>query len=341
MCLFWFLDILVSINNKHRITLAVGNAVTLTFQVSWPVMPDNIKLTLQPKEAEDSLFANLILKKNFGVAWPGDFIVHSKLDYDVLEPWMDLDVNSLTKHMEAQFNCAYLSADKSLGGIPDDLKTPLNKLREIVRSIFYSVAFNLFPFFVVCVPGRVDPVLHLRVVHPLSCSVNRSPLLLMSVFDHLTAEELKVKCPLTFDDLQVEFNSVFHRDESIKVCTIRLATLEEVDLLRSLLRLNAKQISVTISKFQAMLMEQSPFMASFISPLYAEDIQDCCSHDIQQGGGNSSGSSALRTTCSTCFIKNVTLKLCGRCQSTAYCSASCQKVHWPTHKSICGRKQVS
>lgn len=39
--------------------------------------------------------------------------------------------------------------------------------------------------------------------------------------------------------------------------------------------------------------------------------------------------------CGTPETPSVKFRLCGGCMTTQYCSQDCQKVHWPSHKTIC------
>lgn len=38
---------------------------------------------------------------------------------------------------------------------------------------------------------------------------------------------------------------------------------------------------------------------------------------------------------------NINLKMCGKCRTTHYCSATCQKADWKIHKVICGSNAIS
>ena len=39
--------------------------------------------------------------------------------------------------------------------------------------------------------------------------------------------------------------------------------------------------------------------------------------------------------CQNCFLAAASLQVCGKCKVCHYCSADCQRAHWPQHKSIC------
>lgn len=45
--------------------------------------------------------------------------------------------------------------------------------------------------------------------------------------------------------------------------------------------------------------------------------------------------SVLYRRCAVCRKRDGSLQRCGKCHSIYYCSATCQKAHWPEHKAIC------
>lgn len=120
-----------------------------------------------------------------------------------------------------------------------------------------------------------------------------------------------------------------------------------MDLLRYLLRLNSTKVEPDPWKLTNLPLgeERSPWMASFISPLYSERILDCCKlftpvrpvpvfEKMQQQQPNSISYAASRH-CAACFKEDVGLKKCSKCISILYCSADCQREHWNTHKPTC------
>lgn len=43
----------------------------------------------------------------------------------------------------------------------------------------------------------------------------------------------------------------------------------------------------------------------------------------------------LEQTCGNCMSRKPNMQVCGRCERVRYCSAACQREHWPTHKVMC------
>lgn len=125
---------------------------------------------------------------------------------------------------------------------------------------------------------------------------------------------------------------------------IETKVAETMDLLRYLLRLNSTKVEPDPWQLANLpLGEDSPWMASFISPLYSELILDCCKmftpvpvfEKMQQQQQPNSISYADSRHCAACFKEDVGLKKCSKCMSILYCSADCQIEHWNTHKPSC------
>ena len=53
------------------------------------------------------------------------------------------------------------------------------------------------------------------------------------------------------------------------------------------------------------------------------------------------GRDIQRNICAGCGKEggeDAPLRKCSRCKTVYYCSRTCQKIHWPEHKSVCGEK---
>ena len=100
--------------------------------------------------------------------------------------------------------------------------------------------------------------------------------------------------------------------------------------------------------------ENSSWMATFIAPLYTQTYDFNCkmlNHNmLLLGHCGEMTPDALRllnlprdltklsphTFCATCFMKDkIELKKCSRCMTVSYCSTTCQKDHWITHRPKC------
>ena len=139
------------------------------------------------------------------------------------------------------------------------------------------------------------------------------------------------------------FQSDYHRlvteGVSKEICSIRASTMEELSLLRYVLRVNSTKMRR--SAWQSMKLprgDDHPWIPTFISPIYTEMIEATCA---KSDGENSSTINPLpeepsyRKSCASCFATKIQLQLCSRCHFVFYCSISCQRNHWPMHKSRC------
>jgi hypothetical protein len=50
---------------------------------------------------------------------------------------------------------------------------------------------------------------------------------------------------------------------------------------------------------------------------------------------------AKRRTCAACGTQGIKLKCCGRCHNRYYCNVTCQRTHWPAHKTDCDHSVLS
>jgi hypothetical protein len=115
----------------------------------------------------------------------------------------------------------------------------------------------------------------------------------------------------------------------------KLSTLnpEEEKLLRYILRLNStKIIPTTWQKKNLPLGENSPWLATFISPLYDDHPNDQASFDAWQ---KTRGVNQKEKSCESCKKISENLKRCSRCRTVVYCSVECQRGHWALHKTAC------
>ncbi|KAF9534059.1 hypothetical protein CPB83DRAFT_805144 [Crepidotus variabilis] len=64
-----------------------------------------------------------------------------------------------------------------------------------------------------------------------------------------------------------------------------------------------------------------------------------CMKRIEGNGEENLVNSVMLATnaCAKCGIHKMSLQKCGRCKSTLYCGAECQRSHWPSHKPTCRR----
>ena len=314
-------------------------------QLPWPVLVKGIVKTFNA----DDKSIQVIMKKCVDDTWPGDHGGRSKWDLNYLRPWRELISNgSLREHIEAQFGCYQLCLMKRCMNSPSLMTwPPLDEVRAIIRAVFYSHFNNKFQLMAIHSPTNPNvPVFFFRLHPPVRFSPHGSPLLLVSVIDYPRLEDLISQGKVDREQFQSDYHRLVTERVSKEVCVITASTEEEVNLLRSMLRVNSTRMRRSAWQSKNLpRVEDTPWIATFISPIYAECILEHCSkHDenfnqlLTESGLTHfktcpSSDQKFRKSCAFCCVTKVHLKMCTRCRGTFYCSPSCQTSHWLAHKS--------
>jgi hypothetical protein len=161
-----------------------------------------------------------------------------------------------------------------------------------------------------------------------------SPLLILSAVDHRLAENLTKQGKLNKNDDFNDYVRIYAQPSNgSQNRTIFTFTSVEEQLLRYILRLNSTQIvPTTWQKKNLPQGENSPWLATFISPLYDDHPMDQASLDACQ---KTEGINPKGKSCASCRKISENLKRCSRCRTVVYCSVECQRGHWTLHKTVC------
>jgi len=259
-----------------------------------------------------------------------------------MKPWKETKSHGfLRDHIEAQFECGDLSLMKRFTKSANP-SSPLDEVREILRAIFYGQFNNSFQLFAVHGPGQNpndDPIFFFRIHPPVRYSPHGSPLLLVSVIDYQRLEELIGQGKVDREAFQSDYHRLVTEGVSKEVCIIRASTMEELSLLRYILRVNSTKMRR--SAWQSMKLprgDDHPWIPTFISPLYTEMIDFICNRFDRLNSSSiipQADDPLYRKSCASCFVSKVQLQLCSRCRRVLHCSISCQRNHWSMHKSRC------
>jgi hypothetical protein len=329
--------------------LSLPNVEPLILKVPWPFLSEEVEVSLQKKnKKKKKKFIHLILKKSLNEPFPADFVGRSKWDLNLLKPWKEIEGHGTLKmHMEAQFHCDYFMMEKF--SFKSSETSPLDEVREIVRAIFYGYYFN--SFFLFSISYLDEPIFYVRVQQKVRFSPLGSPLLIASVNDYQLAQQLMAKGALDPAQYQADYHRVFTEGVSRQVCNIRASSFQEVELRRYVFRTNSSKLRRRV--WQSINLprgENSPWMATFISPLYSQRIIFVCK-DIAQNIRNDLDLpviprnpilsvpfvkvSLLNVGCAACFVKKVDFLTCELCETVSYCSAACREMDWDTHRLDC------
>lgn len=299
------------------------NQLALSFP--HPIIVNEISATLHRKDR----LIDLVLKKALYEPWPCEFQTNqSKWVVDNFEPWKDsTEMSSLGIHLGTQFKCNVIRNPSLLE------KSDLNQVRELIKSFFFSVTVGVSKLFSVQREDSTeDPDWYIKAHPPVRFSPNGSPILMLSVFDHRLGEKFASMGKLDAQKYAAHFFRILGKSNHFSA--FRLSA-SEIQLFRYLLRLNSTKILPSIWQQKNLpLGENSPWLATFVSPLY----DDCPMNDKTYPYCNftlPSNQEINHSCCASCKKTAQNLKRCGRCRTVVYCSVECQRSHWVQHKKVC------
>jgi len=285
----------------------------------------------------------LSLKKSTTNPFPKEYGGRSKWDPDRLLRWKEMDgKGTIQEHVEAQFSCQDRSYEKRC--LKPATRTPLQEVREIIRAIYLGHCNN--SFFLFSIQDELNsnkPIFDLRVQLPMRFTPQGSPFLSISVLDYQLIEQLKKEGNFDAQRHQENYHRVFTEGVSREVCTIRTSSVEEVGYLRYVLRWNSTRMRRGAWQSKNLPRgDDSPWMATFITPLYGEamcrcsEMEACLPHIFANPG--MLGEEFVQEPCiccANCAVKKINLNRCGGCKNVFYCSVRCQKNDWLSHKYGC------
>ena len=264
--------------------------------------------------------------------WPGDIIPERyRWNVDQLEPWTDK--TGLGAHI-----CAQISNDNAL--------FKCRKARDDLTCLRFHVVWKIFDYVTrhghlnfklnvenstcTCSSCCNGPHWYIRVHPPVRISPEGTPILLMSALDRQgLGEQLQ-----TFQDKDELHDSrleALNCSERIFGSLTGFTTIflcsGVVHLFRYMLLLNSNKIRPSAwQKENLPLGNGSPWMATFLRPLYADGVADQKKFLPDLVDSN---------CCAKCKKSANNLQVCGRCKVASYCSKECQRHDWTKHKWSC------
>jgi len=306
-------------DSAHRITVSLDSIKPLTITLPYPILPDHLKATLRRKDG----IVEITATKAILVIWPEDCVrpVHllwNPDDFELLE-----SKDNLLMHLGSQFNLNYLiNPTKNESDV-------LCRVCETIRTIFVQATQNENVLFQLQLklPDQKNTIeWYIRAHPPARMSPKGVPVLFLSAVDHHKAEQLADVGKIDRRRSVQEFKRIFVPGSN-GIMTISLYTAEEVRLTRYILQLNSTKIQPSSwQKKNFSLKEPSPWLATFIRPLYYRD------------GRLNENDFIPRKSCSKCLKTADNLKRCSGCKSVSYCSVECQRDDWSSHKPSCVAK---
>ena len=259
--------------SSHRITVSLDRMKPFTISLPHPILPESIKASLKRKEGVVEVVASKALPNDL---WPEDVVGEQyRWNADNLEQWSEDAL--LPGHFEP-----HLPPD-----LPDSRKLVLRIVKkDALTSVRYFVVFLFRQVtrqgrlnFKVLLNGKDTPEdvqFYLRAHPPVRISPRGTPILLFSVEDQQLALRLVDDDILDVDEVNDAAIKVFEDNDPSgitrkKRCVIyshSFDTIEEINLLRTILRLNSTKIQPTSwQKKNVPLSEPTAWLATFLRPL--------------------------------------------------------------------------
>jgi hypothetical protein len=231
-----------------------------------PILVDGINATLH----RTTRSIKLVLKKALWEPWPCEFEVdHCKLNADCLKPW-EKDKCLLLTHLLGSVARVYSTNPQILA---------LKKVREIVAKLFVESFVNGHEYVRIQREGSTGSLdWYIRIHSPHRVTPLSAPLLIISAVDKRLTEKLvqqgKLEKSRADKDLLRIWESPRCKTKGNgkgNPLTILIDNAEEAQLLRFVLRLNSTKITPSAWQRKNLpLGENSPWLATFITPLYQE-----------------------------------------------------------------------
>ena len=276
----------------HRITFSLAQpegVQPLTLCFPYPFLVHYVDATLR-RSARSIV---VVLKKALTEPWPYHFSEQPKWKVDNFKLWKKTNPDSdalLMIHVLAQENVGKVDEFfKSINvtHLPEyRLLSPLEVARNVIKTIFvnllkgceYFVVYNAPPpkshrehleSFMQVKTETNDPLFTIRAHLPVLVTPFGSPMLLITVLDHCLSKKLIKNGHLKSKQAEDDFKRVL----PLKNPMIIWSTDSSINFLRYMFRLNATKI--TPSSWQENnlpLGKYSPYLATYISPLYLENM---------------------------------------------------------------------
>lgn len=327
--------------SAHRVTFSLDQPkgiqpITLSFP--YPVSVNDINATLSLPDCS----IRVVLKKALLEPWPCHFSNSVKWEVEKFSPWKepqpDARLTRLMVHIAGQME-AYSPITTS-----SDLLTPLQDVRRLILKML--AVWEKEYFLVTTKNGCSDPFFHFRAHPPLLKSPSGSPILLISAIDHCQSEKLVAKGTVKSKQMQDDFQRIFGHRMKRQMVELEVISEETADLLRYVLRLNSTKMIPTVWQEENLpLGPNSPYLATFLSPLYLENLYPYKNHDEELFKKHKvlllrvlkkKPGSVKPQICTGCDKQSMNeLKRCSQCKLAYYCTVSCQRAHWKEHKKVC------